>query len=103
MLRHIVSVSLAMTACATLMPTRANAATLTVIPVGEIQKQPGESIEFIFAFTPNSPSLFNSKFLALTYQYDGSELSLSLNGQNIAPINTIVNNTTTIGRVIPIS
>jgi hypothetical protein len=43
------SVSLAMTACATLIPTKANAATLTVTPVGTLQKNPGESITFIVA------------------------------------------------------
>lgn len=98
MLRHIVSVTLAMTACVALMPTKASAATLTVIPVAEIQKQPGEVVEFLFAFTPNV-SLFTTKFLAFTYQYDGSELSLALNGVTMLPMNTIVNNTTTVGSV----
>jgi hypothetical protein len=54
MLRHIVSVGLAMTACAALIPTKVNAATLTIesSPAGgtrrQIQAQPGDIIDFIF-------------------------------------------------------
>jgi hypothetical protein len=73
MLRHIVSVSLAMTACATLISTKANAATLTVIPDGEISKNPGELIQFIFEFTPTPSRTATS--LSLIFSLDGSELS----------------------------
>ncbi len=72
MLRHLISVSLAMTACATLISTKANAATLTVTPVGEIPKSPGELIQFIFEFTP-TPSRVATN-LALIFSLDGSEL-----------------------------
>jgi hypothetical protein len=55
MLRQIISVSLAsvvMTACASLIPIKANAARLILIPVQPlgtkvIQRNPGESVEFI--------------------------------------------------------
>ena len=99
MLRHIMSVSLAMTACATLIPTKANAATLTVTPVGTLQKQPGESITFIVALN-QAPSTGNVlKFIFLDFNYDDSELSPSVNGINLEPPNTPVNNTKTIARL----
>jgi hypothetical protein len=70
MLRHIMSVSLAMTACATLIPTKANAATLTVTPVGTLQKKPGESITFIVALN-QAPSTGNVlRFIFLDFNYD---------------------------------
>jgi hypothetical protein len=73
MLRHIVSVSLAMTACATLISTKANAATLTIKPDGEISKNPGELIQFFFEFTPTPSRTAIS--LSLIVGLDGSELS----------------------------
>jgi hypothetical protein len=98
MLRHIVSVGLAMTACATLMPTKANAATLTVTPIGSLQKKPGESITFIFSLNPAPFEGFNSfTFQELFYDYDGTELSLRK--EEIEPPNTIVNNTRTIATI----
>ena len=97
MLRQIVSLSLAMTACVTFVSTKANAATLTVIPVGEIQKRPGESIEFIFAFTPNPSTPNTTRFSAFDYSFDGSELSLSR--EDLSPFDTLVNNTRTIARL----
>ena len=78
MLRHIVSVSLAMTACAALMPTKANAATLTVTPVGEITKNPGDSIEFSFVLTPAPSSTVKVNLFASGR--DSSELSSSTGG-----------------------
>ena len=96
MLRHIMSVSLVMTACATLMPTKANAANLTLTPVGTLQKKPGDSIEFILALNPAPVSGNVLKFLTLGYAYDGDELFLSR--EDIAPYNTIVDNTTIITR-----
>jgi hypothetical protein len=98
MLRHIVSLSLAMTACATLMPTKANAATLTVIPVGEIQKNPGESIEFIFAFDPTPSFGYIVRFITLDFRFDGSELSERVDERFTLPINTAINDTTTVAR-----
>lgn len=103
MLRHIMSVSLAIAACATFIPTKVNAATLTVIPVGEVKKNSTESIDFIFAFTPNLSSPNITKFLSLDYKYDGTELSLSEKTserpQFIAEVGTQVINTTTIARL----
>ena len=84
MLRYIVSVGLAMTACATFISTKANAATLTITPVGTLQKKPGDLIEFIVGFdVPNSNLLY---FLGFGYQYDKSELSLALDGEDRTPL-----------------
>jgi len=54
MLRHIVSVSLAMTVCAAFIPTKVNAATLSIRSNprtirGEIVAKPGDLIDFIFS------------------------------------------------------
>jgi hypothetical protein len=99
MLRHIISVSLAMTACATLIPTKANAATLTVIPIGGLQRNPGDSITFIFSLNP-APSIGNVlRFTSFDYAWDGSELSFNRE-EFRAEIDSPINNTTTIGRVV---
>jgi hypothetical protein len=75
MLRYIISVSLAMTACATLMPAKANAATLTVTPRGEIPRNVGDLVQFTVTLNP-SPSNSNSFiFRALRYGFDRTELS----------------------------
>lgn len=55
MLRHIISVSLAMTACATLIPTKVNAVTFTLTPVDTLQKNPEDSIEFLLKVNPIDP------------------------------------------------
>lgn len=76
MLRHIISVSLAITACVTLMPTKANAVTLTLTPRGDIPKNVGDLVQFTLTLNPD-PSNSNSLiFRALRYNYDESELSL---------------------------
>src|SRR4028118_1701336 len=94
MLRHIISVSLAMTACAALIPTKANAATLTVTPIGTLLKNPGESITFIVSLNPAPFEGFDSfTFKGLFYDYDGNELSFNPTKSNVALKNTIVNNT----------
>ena len=54
MLRHIISVGLAMTACASLVLTKANAATFTLEPIGSLQRNPGDLIEFVLKVDPNS-------------------------------------------------
>jgi len=69
MLRHIVSVSLAMTACATLIPTKANAVTFTLTPLDNLQRNRGDQISFILGVDPqgdsvvirriDNPSIFN--------------------------------------------
>jgi len=79
MLRQIVSLSLAMTACVTFVSTKANAATLTVLPSGEIPKKVNDSIEFIFNFDPGEPA--STKYLGtslfdLLFDYDKDELRL---------------------------
>ncbi len=79
MLRQILSVSLAMTACASLLPISANAATLTVLPSGEIPKKVNDSIEFSFYLDPEQhlrhrPILV--ELFDLRFDYDKDELRL---------------------------
>jgi hypothetical protein len=83
-----------MTACATLISTKANAATLTVTPVGEILKSPGELIQFIFEFTPTPSRVATS--LALIFSLDGSELSQTEPGILPPPGNMIITGPTII-------
>ena len=54
MLRHIISVSLAMTACATLIATKANAINFTLTPLDNLQRNPGEDISFILGLDPQN-------------------------------------------------
>jgi hypothetical protein len=75
MLRHTISVSLAMTACLTLMPTKVKAATITVTPRGEIPKNVGDLVQFTVTLDPD-PSNSNSVILqSLSADYDATELS----------------------------
>lgn len=78
MLRQIVSLSLAMTACVTFVSTKANAATLTVLPSGEIPKKVNDSIEFTFTFNPEPASLkyLGADLFNLLFDYDKDELRL---------------------------
>jgi hypothetical protein len=64
-----------MTACATLIPTKANAATLTVTPRGDIPQNVGDLVQFTVTLNP-SPSSNSFIFRALRYGFDRSELSL---------------------------
>ncbi len=76
MLRHnIVLVSLAMTACTALIPTKVNAATLTVYPQPnrEIAKEPGDLITFTFSLWPERDSVVIPRGWASLS--DSSELS----------------------------
>jgi hypothetical protein len=83
MLRHIISVSLAsvaMTACASLIPIKANAARLILIPVQPlgsniIQRNPGDSIEFVLRLEDvgiRNPVEIQNYFI----DYDRTELFL---------------------------
>jgi hypothetical protein len=76
MLRHIVSVSLAMTACATLIPTKANAFIFTLTPLDNLQRNRGEQIGFILGVDPQGESvlirrIYNPSIL----NYDTNELA----------------------------
>jgi len=81
MLRHIISVSLAMAACASLIPTKANAISFTLTPLGSLQRNPGDKIAFIIGLDPQNqgevkiqkvyqPSVFNPGIGT----YDSNEL-----------------------------
>jgi len=94
MLRHIISVSLAMTACATFMPTKASAATLTASPIGEIEAMSGDSVEFSYELTPSLDSVIT--ILSLFFTRDVGELSNSTGGTTIA-INSIITGPKVIG------
>lgn len=78
MLRQILSASLVMTACVSFIPTSANAATLTVLPSGEIPKKVNDSIEFTFTFNPEPASLkyLGVNLFDLLFDYDKDELRL---------------------------
>jgi hypothetical protein len=78
MLRQILSASLVMTACVSFIPTSANAATLTVLPSGEIPKKVNDSIEFTFTFNPEPASLkyLGADLFNLLFDYDKDELRL---------------------------
>jgi len=91
MSRHITLVSLAITACATLIPIRVNAATLTVVndatltvtPLGSLQKQTGDSISFRFSLNPSGATHNSIIPRLLNFSYDNSELSFAPpNNQN---------------------
>jgi hypothetical protein len=100
MLRHIMSVSLAMTACATFIPTKVNAATLTVTPIDTLQKKPGESITFIFSLNSTQFEVADSfKLTFFNYSYDKNELSLDPSRTSQISPNTIISNTTIVARV----
>jgi len=96
MLRHVVSVSLVMTACATLIPTKVNAATLTGLPSGEITRRPGDSIEYSFVFTPTLNRVATLRGFASGF--DSSELSPLNPIQLLVSLGDSINNRTTIAR-----
>lgn len=101
MLRNIMLVSLAMTACTTFIPTKANAVTLTVTPSDTfLQKKPGESITFIFSLNPTRLEVADSfKMAVFGYSYDKNELSLDPSRTSQISPDTIISNTTIIARV----
>jgi hypothetical protein len=83
-----------MTACATLIPTKVDAATLTITPTVEIQTNPGDLVEFTFVLTPAPSSIV--RFKSFDFVYDSSELSLSPTGEFTYQTNGLINNTTTV-------
>jgi hypothetical protein len=101
MLRHIISISLAMTACATLLPTKANAATLSLLPIGSLQRNPGDSIEFILTLNPAPTSGNGLEILNIDLpDYDGNELSLDPMRGWTVPNGVLLTNTTTIASFV---
>jgi hypothetical protein len=79
MLRHIVSIGLAMTACAALIPTKVNAVTLSIRSVpraigNEIAAKPGDLIDFIFNLRLDATSESVTP-QTLVSNYDTNELS----------------------------
>jgi len=77
MLRHAVLVSLAVTVCASLIPTKVNAATLSIFPTlhpgGEIALRPGDIIDFKFSARGEQNSL-SVVYNNLRANFDSSEL-----------------------------
>jgi hypothetical protein len=77
MLRHIISVSLAMTACASLIPTKANAITLTLEPYAGLQRNPGEIVDFVIKVNPSGLGRVDEvEIRNIVYDFDQTELSL---------------------------
>jgi hypothetical protein len=68
MLRHIISVSLAMAACASLIPTKANAISLTLTPLGSLQRNPGDTISFILGLDPQGEGGLSGVRILEVYQ-----------------------------------
>jgi hypothetical protein len=107
MLRHIISVSLAMTACATLISTKANAISLTLTPLGSLERNAGDRIAFILKFDPQKGGLFGVKIQKI-YQptvsnpeegiYDSNELSFA----EFIPLIDIANEPVTRSRDIAV-
>jgi hypothetical protein len=103
MLRHIISVSLAslaMTACASLIPIKANAASLILVPIQDlsiktIQRNPGDSLGFALLLDYNEVNLGLPPLEIQGYSvsYDQEELSLVRIDDPIA-LNTQINNKT---------
>jgi hypothetical protein len=85
-----------MTACGSLIPASANAATLTVLPSGEIPKKVNDSIEFIFNFDPTLRGrMLGVTLFDLLFDYDKDELRLR---GTIEPINGSLSFPYTIAR-----
>jgi hypothetical protein len=93
MLRQIKLVSLAAIACAVFIPTKVNAATLTFLPTGLIEKNPGDSITFKVLLKPEGKIIFNS----IAFEWDGNELSYSASDE--VKKDTVIENTTTIATI----
>jgi hypothetical protein len=94
------SFGLAITACATLIPIKANAVTLTLEPVGSLGRNPGESIAFDLVLNPNPTDLRGLELLIIDNPwFDRDELSFDLLFERV-PVPTTLTTTTTIARVI---
>jgi len=86
MLRHIISVSLAMAACASLIPTKANAISFTLTPLGGLQRNRDERISFVVRLDPQNDGGLGGVEIEEVFQpsaffnprsgtYDSNELS----------------------------
>lgn len=98
MLRHMISISLAMTACVSLIPTKANAISLTLTPVGSLYRNPGDSIEFLLKLTPDANQQVKVQGISIPF-FDTTELS-DAKVVNPVSFNNILTTTTTIASLI---
>jgi len=100
MLRHTISASLAMVACVSFIPTKASAVSLSLESVGSLQRNPGDSIEFVLKMDPNTANNKDVVFDKITgIVYDIYEL----NFPQVIPLitsGTPVTTTTDIARFI---
>jgi hypothetical protein len=108
MLRYIILVSLAMTAFATLIPTKASAATLELVPVNGLQRKPGDEMKFLLVLNPfpendenfpqgSDPSYIQFQGINVNWHQDNKELSRRGEGIEILIEQGVtLNNTTTI-------
>ena len=86
-----------MTACATLVPTKANAISLTLVPVGSLKRNPGDSIEFVLAFNPSGSGSSNGEVEIIDVVtppgFDGNELSFDTDRSKSLSLYTVTNTT----------
>jgi hypothetical protein len=97
MLRQILLTSLAITACATFIPTKVNAATLTVFTEDSLEKKQGQSITFKVSFNPMTDEPV--EIGQLTFVPDNGELSYDNDGSNIDEPGTIIATSTTVANL----
>jgi hypothetical protein len=99
------SVSLAITVGATLIPTKANAASLKMTALDGLVKNPGDSITFSFILNPFEsnplpPDTINRNiisFQSLFVLWDTDELELPV--LDIDPPNSIISNASSVGEI----
>jgi hypothetical protein len=93
------SVSLAMTTCTSLIATKVNAATFTVLPVDPLQINPGDPIEFILVLNPAQYGSNGVQILNIFDPiYDVNELFFNPAQSTRERPGTLVTNTTIIAR-----
>jgi hypothetical protein len=99
MLRQIVSLSLAMTACVTFVSTKANAATLTVATADSLEKKPGQSITFTISFLYTGQEPEPLYFKSLFYTSDDNELAFFPNSYVATP-GTLIDGSTVLAQLM---
>ena len=91
-----------MTACASFMPIKANAVSVTLTPVGSLKRNSGDSIEFLLTLNPNSLTSPSGNEVILQGFSVFGDLSELYDLKVVDPIasGTPLNTTTTIARLI---
>jgi hypothetical protein len=79
-----------------LLPTKANAVSLTFTPTGTQEKKPDDSITFSASLNPMGAAR-GINFVSFSYDYDGNEISLDT--EDILPKNTLITNTVVVAKI----